>query len=97
MGIEIFFVIILESGKCAAHTGASNSCCGHHYKCGENEGDCDSDHDCQGGLKCGTDNCPHGFANKYYDCCYKPSTGMYAYKGDQILLASMYLTWTTLF
>ena len=41
-------------------------------KCGENEGDCDSDADCKAGLACGIDNCPAwGNFHPEADCCYK--------------------------
>ena len=42
-------------------------------KCGEGEGDCDGDEDCQPGLFCGQDNCI-GFGpsfDKSDDCCTK--------------------------
>ena len=41
--------------------------------CFENEGDCDSDNDCEQGLVCGSNNCPdyQGF-NYGVDCCYVP-------------------------
>ena len=48
--------------------------------CGENEGDCDFDSECQEGLKCGEhlgdNNCNEtlGF-NSTVDCCYKPALG----------------------
>ena len=34
-----------------------DSCCTTENQCGENEGDCDNDADCNPGLVCGTDNC----------------------------------------
>ena len=33
------------------------SCCSAANKCSENEGDCDSNEDCEEGLFCGTNNC----------------------------------------
>ena len=44
--------------------------------CSENEGDCDSDNDCEQGLFCGSNNCPDylGF-NSEVDCCYAPAVG----------------------
>ena len=40
------------------------------YTCSENEGNCDSHHECQDGLFCGSNNCPdsYGFENEV-DCC----------------------------
>jgi len=49
------------------------NCCTSSNQCGEGEGDCDSDADCIGNLKCGHDNCNTalGFASNA-DCCYGP-------------------------
>ena len=59
-----------------------NTCCTPDNKCGEDEGDCDADNDCQDGLKCGIDNCsnkgngnPNNEWNAEDDCCYKPAKG----------------------
>ena len=60
--------------KCSAGDTNKN-CCSSSNKCDENQGDCDKDSDCKSGLKCGTDNCPTGFPDKSYDCCYNPSPG----------------------
>ena len=42
--------------------------------CFENEGDCDTDGECQDGLLCGSNNCPAslGFDTEF-DCCYQPT------------------------
>ena len=55
-------------------------CCTSSDQCGEGEGDCDSDVDCVGNLKCGQgngldDNCDTslGFPSDY-DCCYDPGS-----------------------
>ena len=55
------------------------SCCTSSNQCGAGEGDCDSDDDCFGSLRCGQgsgldDNCDAslGFPADY-DCCYDPS------------------------
>ena len=42
----------------------------HCHSCSENEGDCDSNNECQDGLACGSNNCPatHGFDSNV-DCC----------------------------
>ena len=63
---------------CADGSGGF-SCCNSTQQCGEGEGDCDSDADCAGNLKCGQgngldDNCDNslGFPSTY-DCCYDPS------------------------
>ena len=44
--------------------------------CGEDEGDCDSDDECQDGLFCGLNNCNStlGFDSET-DCCYTPIAG----------------------
>ena len=47
-------------------------CCKKENRCGENEGDCDSDEDCSNGLTCGNDNCKaiNGFGwDITDDCC----------------------------
>ena len=51
------------------------ACCSETNKCGEGLGDCDSDSQCEEGLKCGKDNChDYGtFPSSSYDCCFKPS------------------------
>ena len=59
--------------------GASD-CCSPGIPCGEEEGDCNSDLDCQEGLLCGHNNCPMKSGNDWDiadDCCYKPANGKY--------------------
>ena len=55
------------------------SCCTSSNQCREGEGDCDSDDECLGNLKCGQgngldDNCDasSGFG-QFDDCCYAPN------------------------
>ena len=38
--------------------------------CQDMEGDCDKNGDCEGSLRCGSDNCP--WISNGADCCYKP-------------------------
>ena len=59
--------------KCADGNGGAD-CCTSSHQCGVGEGDCDSDADCKGNLKCGQDNCDTslGFPSDY-DCCYEPT------------------------
>ena len=41
--------------------------------CQEGEGDCDEDWECEGTLRCGSDNCPEENNWSYDDdCCYQP-------------------------
>ena len=54
----------------SACTGG-DSCCTSSNQCGENEGDCDSDADCKGDLKCGIDNCNGASFDGTDDCCYQ--------------------------
>ena len=57
---------------CTATDPYSGSCCNFlPEKCGENEGECDSDADCKAGLSCGIDNCP-AWGNFHHDadCCF---------------------------
>ena len=59
------------------------SCCNSlPEKCGEKEGDCDSDDHCKAGHACGTDNCPaDGNFPPEADCCYSVTgiTSSYTY------------------
>ena len=78
--IHKYFVITLVISyigeDCTANTPLSTSCCDNKpEKCGENEGDCDTDSHCKPGLTCGIDNCPSGFPSNY-DCCYTASLGI---------------------
>ena len=47
--------------------------------CGVQEGDCNSDEECAGALKCGSNNCftdegPGSEISSAADCCYDPPT-----------------------
>ena len=60
---------------CSANAPYDGSCCTADSPCGEDEGDCDHDNDCQDGLQCGSDNCPTGFNFPAdADCCYNLTT-----------------------
>merc|ERR1719412_1331421 len=50
-----------------------DSCCTESNQCGVNEGDCDSDVDCEGDLVCGTDNCNGPNFDSEDDCCTEKS------------------------
>ena len=60
-----------------------DNCCTTGIPCGEWEGDCDSDDECQAGLICGHNNCPlkptgywaHGDWDITDDCCYRARNG----------------------
>ena len=45
-------------------------CCSSSNPCGADEGDCDSDNDCLGNLKCGFNNCVGSQFLPTADCCY---------------------------
>ena len=59
--------MLLDTG-CNVPSGGW-SCCTTTNQCGIGEGDCDTDSQCSGSLKCGTDNCGSNFP-KGFDCCY---------------------------
>ena len=46
--------------------------CTKQHLCMEGEGDCDTDLECHGDLKCGDDNC-NGHLHKNADCCFQPA------------------------
>lgn len=48
-------------------TGEDDGCCTAETPCNKGEGDCDSDNECAGDLKCGDSNCRWGDKD---DCCY---------------------------
>ena len=48
--------------------GSYWSCCTSSNPCGPFEGDCDSDDECGGDLKCGSNNCLSPFES-HADCC----------------------------
>ena len=60
-----------------------STCCSENNQCAEGEGDCDSDSDCKGFLRCGKSNCnpAKGFPEDA-DCC----TGMPASNFTSFLL-----------
>ncbi len=58
-------VEVLTKLKC--HGG--DSCCTSKKKCGDMEGDCDSDDHCAEGLKCGRNNCIGDTFDDSDDCC----------------------------
>ena len=47
------------------------NCCSESNQCDLNQGDCDSDSDCNGILVCGSDNCQLPFPMGA-DCCEEP-------------------------
>ena len=63
----------VESSRCMG----GNECCSDTNKCGEQEGDCDSDVDCIDGLLCGEDNCRRNndlWWDPSDDCCEMPKS-----------------------
>lgn len=51
--------------------GINTGCCTVRKPCGKADGDCDSDAECIGDLKCGTDNCDQSAGSFIWndDCC----------------------------
>ena len=48
------------------------SCCTTDHRCGINQGDCDSDNECEGTLTCGIGNCAGHLFPDNADCCQEP-------------------------
>ena len=72
---DIYLKITANGGGSCDWTGTSKwACCSSSNQCGVDEGDCDSDADCSGILKCGNNNCGSNF-HSLADCCYDPSPG----------------------
>ena len=84
-----FFKKLIIKPLCLTVVGCHNglngnggaTCCTSTNQCSEGEGDCDTDADCSGNLKCGQgngfdDNCDTtlGFPSTH-DCCYDPNKG----------------------
>ena len=68
-----------DDHKCTGGDG----CCGNNdHWCGPNEGDCDSDSDCWGSMRCGSNNCPKGGGfTKDDDCCYGKNKYLFTVTG----------------
>ena len=59
--------------NCFTACNGGDACCSKMNKCGEDEGDCDSDSHCKDGLKCGNSNCSQKSGYQWDatdDCCY---------------------------
>ena len=65
--LTVYWFLFIDKSKCDA-TFDDDHCCTADKPCGVGEGDCDSDDQCSGDLKCGTDNCGTGFGD-LWDCC----------------------------
>ena len=66
----MLFLPTVGNPECNSNTWTDydRSCCTVNSPCTVGEGDCDSDDQCIGGLKCGKDNCGHDFP-PLADCC----------------------------
>ena len=62
--------------KCASEDDSNENFCTSENPCGTDQGDCDTDDECQDGLFCGSNNCPDslGFHSEF-DCCYNSTVG----------------------
>ena len=77
LGFPANYDCCYDPDPCADGTGGA-SCCTSSSPCGAGYGDCDTDDECIGSLKCGQgsgldNNCDNslGFGDDY-DCCYEP-------------------------
>ena len=52
----------------------NDDCCSPTHLCAADEGDCDTNSDCEGELTCGVDNCAWGDAD---DCCESVNVGVW--------------------
>ena len=68
--------------------GQLENCCTEATPCIADEGDCDSDIDCEGDLICGEDNClssiwtskyEHLYFHSHTDCCIESGTDFHYY------------------
>ena len=68
---SLISLIILLFNFCSRCNGENHNCCTKWNPCQEYEGDCDSDDQCIGDLRCGENNCPlHGRDwDDDDDCC----------------------------
>ena len=71
-----FFIFVGTKGKSRYICNGQPNCCSESNKCGQMEGDCNSDSECLDGLKCGNNNCNENSGNwvNADDCCYKPKS-----------------------
>ena len=63
---------VAAATRCTGILNYDVSCCTSANPCGLNQGDCDSDSDCQKDLICGLNNCIDvwpGFTDGGADCC----------------------------
>jgi hypothetical protein len=73
------YILFLEKPRCSwSGTSVAETwgCCSSSKPCGSNEGDCDSDNDCSGNLKCGVNNCVGSQFHPAADCCIEQGNQM---------------------
>ncbi len=59
---------------CDKNDDKVGTCCTETKSCDVGHGDCDTDEDCLGDLRCGLSNCEpdFGWGGPLSDCCYQP-------------------------
>ena len=67
----LYYTIEIIQSLCFKVPGDDEFCTPENT-CGEGNGDCDTDEDCELALVCGTDNCKNAKFEDWVDCCYKP-------------------------
>ena len=68
--MHILFTLVIGGGCAGGSYSETKDCCTSDSPCSANKGDCDSDNECAGDLRCGSDNCGTSFTWTDADCCF---------------------------
>jgi len=73
-GVDVYWRRYWKNGEFTKNADPEGNCCKGSNRCAIGEGDCDTDSDCQDGLKCGNNNCDWKVAGMHWkndDCCVR--------------------------